>query len=113
MADETRSVLNVFRLHTAHGAYQTALSRDFLVEATQLPDRSVRAAIQELRGLGYPIYSAPSFTGYRFAKDEQEVLLLAERFERMGRQHLMTASRLRQRYTRHLPDADPVQDPLL
>jgi biotin operon repressor len=92
--------------------HETALSRLEMAWATNVPDRRLRAVIQELRGQGYPIYSDPKTKGYRLANNEQEVMELADRFERMGKQHLLTASRLRQRFTRFLPEAAPVQDAL-
>jgi biotin operon repressor len=99
-------------LSTAHDQRVT-YSREQLVSRTGLPDRTIRAAIQTLRGSGYPVWSDPGHAGYRLARDESEVEELAARFERTGKQHLVTASRLRNRYERTMPIDQPDQPSLL
>ena len=90
-----------------------AYTREQLASRTGLPDRTIRAAIQALRGAGYPVWSDPGHAGYRMARDELEVEELAARFERTGKQHLMTASRLRTRHRQTMPLDKPEQPPLL
>jgi len=99
-------------LRTAHHQ-QLTYSREQLANRTGLPDRTIRAAIQTLRGSGYPVWSDPGHAGYRLARDESEVEELAARFERTGKQHLVTASRLRNRYERTMPIDQPDQPSLL
>ena len=88
-------------------------TREQLASRTGLPDRTVRAAIQVLRQSGYPVWSDPGRAGYRLARDESEVEQLASRFERTGKQHLATASRLRRRYRQPMPLDKPEQPSLL
>ena len=92
---------------------RSTFTRDQLVSRTHCSDRTVRAAIQELRAAGHPVWSDPTRAGYRLARSWDEVEALADRFERTGRTHLLTASRLRKRYAQHAPPDRPAQESLL
>lgn len=112
LSDDAHKVLRELHVPLYYGKPEVPRSREFLAQVTQLPDRAVRAAVEELRTLGYPIYSDPTTPGYRYACNEQEVMALVERFERTGKKHLLTASRLRHRHSRHLPTDKPQQESL-
>jgi|TARA_R110002020_G_scaffold273457_5_gene488641 biotin operon repressor len=88
------------------------LTRQRLVYLTGISDRKVRSCIEELRGLGYPVWSDPQIAGYRMAKDATEVHALADRFERTAIRHFTTANRLRRRHGETTPINDPLQKSL-
>ena len=47
---------------------RSTFTRDQLVSRTHCSDRTVRAAIQELRAAGPPVWSDPTRAGYRLAR---------------------------------------------
>ena len=91
---------------------QATIDRDRLPRLTRRNDRTVRAAIHTLRAAGYPIWSDPRSSGYRLATSWHEVSELADRFEATGKQHLVTASRLRKRFHDTMPIDNPSQPTL-
>lgn len=51
----------------------TRWPRQALRIATELPDRSIRIAIEELQAGGWPVLAAPDGTGYWLARTADEV----------------------------------------